>query len=116
MPRVNNGGRVGLRVEGIYRQLLEYERRKCDEPDPRRLYTDNPGDPAPVFLRSRHLLRALEAGEAVRLPVWKLGGHTVPDERIRRLKREDRTITGWLVGPDDSVAPIREHGNRELRV
>ena len=44
--------------------------------------------------------RRLEAGEPVRVPRWRLGGSTVPDKQIRRLKR-DRGITGWAVCTDD---------------
>jgi hypothetical protein len=105
MPRVSSS-RVGLHLEGVYQRLLEYERRKCSEPDPRRL--GGSGEDDSVFRRPTHRLDALEAGEPVRFPVWILGGATVPDERIRRVKREDRSINGWLVAADDSVAPLRE--------
>jgi hypothetical protein len=53
------------------------------------------------------MLDALEAGEPVRVAWWQLGGHPVPDERIRQLKRQDRDITGWIVRPDDVVIPAR---------
>ena len=60
-----------------------------------------------MFRRSTRLLDALELGEPAEVPVWMLGGHTVPDERIRELKRGDRTITGWVVNADDIVVPLR---------
>jgi hypothetical protein len=51
-------------------------------------------------------LADLEAGRPVELPVWRLGGHSEPDERIRRLKREDRSIRGFLVFSDDTVLSL----------
>ncbi|MDX6307019.1 MAG: hypothetical protein QOI06_65, partial [Nocardioidaceae bacterium] len=39
MPRVSGGGAGGgIRIPGIYQALLEKERRRCDKPDPRRIF------------------------------------------------------------------------------
>jgi hypothetical protein len=113
MPRVSDGGDAGaLRVAGIYRRLLERERKKTNNGNPRRVFSD-PARPEEGFtMYPIGLFRQLEAGEPVRLPWWQLGGHTVPDERIRRLKRDDRSITGWIVHPDDTVIPERDQGRR----
>jgi hypothetical protein len=62
-------------------------------------------------MRTSPYLADLEAGQAVTLPVWWLGGNSEPDQRIRRLKRENRgVISGWLVRPDDVVVPLRAAG------
>jgi hypothetical protein len=110
MPRVNDGGPAdGLRVPGLYRALLEKERRRCEEPDPRRVLSDAPNDPAPVFRRSRKLLDALEAGKAVVMPRWLVGsGRSVPPVVLPW----DRSVDYVRVSPDDGVRPAeysREH-------
>jgi len=56
----------------------------------------------------------LEAGESADVPVWMLGDHTVPDERVRELKRGDRSIRGWIVYPDDTVT-LEKRFPRERR-
>jgi hypothetical protein len=96
-----------LRVPGVYAELLERERQLTAAGDPRRVAS---GTGQSFMRRSPVLFEELSAGGPVRVPRWALGGHTVPDERVRRMKREDATITGWLVGPDDSVTPLREGG------
>lgn len=119
MPRVSNdsGGAAGvLRIPGVYARLLGRERERASkgDPRPRRIYAGGPDDgialAAPGHSRTQsasRVLHRLVAGEPVELPRWALGGATVPDERVRRLKREDRSITGWLVRPDDTVTPLR---------
>ncbi len=108
MPRVNSGGGV-LRVPGIYRRLLEDERERCERLEPQLLFGTLAADPK-VYRRSTVLRDALEAGEPVRVPVWMLGGHMVRDERIRDLRRGDRSITGWIVHPNDTVIAARGDG------
>lgn len=106
MPRVDDGNELGggaIRMPGLYQRLLSRERDRVQKPDPqwRR------GEPAPPewMVKSRHLSH-LEAGEPVRLASWELGGRSEPDERIYRL-RQDRSITGWTVTPNDEVIPER---------
>src|SRR5689334_21511149 len=107
MPRVSDGDGDALRVAGIYRRLLEREREASNNGDPRRVYAD-PARPEEGFtMYPTALFRRLDAGEPVRVPWWWLGGSTVPDQRIRRLKREDRSITGRIVRSDDTVTPVR---------
>lgn len=107
MPRVSEAGEEAgvLHVPGVYAALLERERQLTDNGDPRRIASGRGH-----IARPTRLFRALLAGEPVELPKWKLGGQTVPDRRIKRLCREDRTITGWVVKPDDSVIPVRDEG------
>ncbi len=84
---------------------MDREREKCAKPDPRLVI---PGSLEPkVFRRSTGRLKAMEAGEPTQFPWWMLGGWSEQDERIRRLKREDRSITAWMVYPDDTVMPLR---------
>jgi hypothetical protein len=104
MPRVDSGGGAVVRVPGAYGALLERERELTDAGDPRRVASAGGG----FMRRPTVLFEALSRGEAVTVPVWKLGGRTAPDDRLRRLARNDRTITGWLVSVDDSVTPVRE--------
>jgi hypothetical protein len=100
--------RGGIQVPGIYGRLLQQEQNP--RPDPRRKRTADGQtvEPCPEHLLPRsRTLQALEAGEPVDLPGWRLGGHSEPDERIRRLQRQDRSIVGWLVYADDTVVPQR---------
>lgn len=102
--------RGGITVHGIYGRLLEHERENAGRPDPRWLRTEAGlrGEPCPEQWRAKsYLLDALEAGKPVELPSWRLGGHSEPDERLRRMLHEDRSLVGWLVYGDDVVVPVR---------
>ncbi len=93
-------------MPGVYAALLERERQRTNDGDPRRVFSDSDGD---FTMAPTHLFHASSTGESVELPWWRLGGHTVPNERIRQLKRADRSITGWRVHADDAVLPIRRN-------
>ena|ERR1700757_629174 len=100
----------GLRLPGLYRRLLEHERQVVRTPDPRwsRTDTGRRGEPCPKpWLRKSSILGALEAGEPVDLPTWRLGGRSYPDERLRVMPHADRSIVGWKVHCDDTVSPRR---------
>lgn len=102
--------RGGLKAPGVYARLLEKERERDNRADPRWARTEagRRGEPCPDEWREKsRLLPALEAGEPVEVPTYRLGGRTVPDERLRRMPHEDRSITGWLVHADDVVVPVR---------
>ncbi len=77
MPRVDGGAVSGgvLRVAGVYRSLLEKEREQHARFGKIHAVDSGQGEPAVVFRRPRHLLDALEAGEPVTVPFWRLGGH-----------------------------------------
>jgi hypothetical protein len=117
MARVKRAGtssssarRGGIHVPGIYGRLLEREREVVVTPDPRWFRTDagRRGEPCPLHLmRTSLILAALKAGEPVEVPTYRLGGRSVPDDRLRRMPHEDRSIAGWLVHADDMVVPIR---------
>ncbi len=117
MARIRRGSapgrRGGITVPGIYGRLLERERENAGRPDPRWLHTEAGlrGEPCPDEFRSKSdLLDALEAGEPVEVPSWRLGGHSEPDERLRLTHHRDRSIVGWLVHSDDVVVPVRKAG------
>jgi hypothetical protein len=102
--------RGGIRVLGVYARLLEQERKRGNRIDPRWARTEagRRGEPCPDEWREKSsLLPALEAGEPVELPSWRLGGLSEPDERLRRTPHDDRSIVGWLVHADDTVVPVR---------
>jgi broad specificity phosphatase PhoE len=97
----------GLRIEGLYQQMLELERHKHRERaavDPR-WTRQHPGEDAPpVYRRRDDPLRSLEAGvpvlaprSAVRLAYWYLSG----------LKGDpfpwDLSVRTVRVSPDDVV-------------
>jgi hypothetical protein len=107
--------RGGVHVPGIYVRLLEQERGRGNRIDPRWARTEagRRGDPCPDEWREKSLLLpALEAVEPVDLPSWRLGGFSEPDERLRRMPHEDRSIVGWLVHVDDKVVPVRRGDER----
>jgi len=52
-------------------------------------------------------LDGLEAGQPVEVPKWMLGGNRWPQSRDWPEDR-DRTVTGWLVQPDDRVQALRD--------
>jgi hypothetical protein len=97
-------------VPGVYGRLLEHERENAGRPDPSWLNTGAGlrGEPCPEQYRENsYLLEALELGIPVEVPSWRLGGHSEPDERFRRMWFEDRSIVGWMEYSDDLAVPIR---------
>lgn len=103
---------AGTACAGVHAALLERERENATDPgriDPR-WKRQHPGEVPPpdssLWGVNRKRLAALEAGEPVRLVSWELGGHSFPDEGIERRRRQDRSITGWLVSPDDTVTAL----------
>lgn len=113
MARLRRSSGVGtqdIRIPGIYARLLEREREVVKTPDPRWARTEGGrrGELcAPDWLHKSPYLADLEADRPVELPVWRLGGRSEPDERLRRMRRRDRSIVVWLVHPDDVVMPVR---------
>lgn len=117
MPRIDDdddytGDGGGLHIQGLYEKVGEREQERATDPrriDPR-WKRQHPGELPPpgssLWGGSRERLAALEAGEPVRLASWELGGHSFPDEGIERWRRQDRSITGWLVSPDDTVTAL----------
>lgn len=107
MPRFEARG-GGIQIPGLYRALLEKERQRCAEPDPRRIWSGDPGEPAAVFHRSRRLLDALEAGKPVVMVRWMVGSHvSVPPVVLPW----DRSVKSVLVSPDDVVSPAEGDGS-----
>lgn len=121
MARIDGGraGVEGIVIPGLYGRIHDRESDRARTPDPRWVATEaaQRGDPCPPERMQNPLvpLDDLEAGRPVRLPWWMLGGHREPDERIRRMAREDRSISGWLLAPDDVAVPIRETGSQNTR-
>jgi hypothetical protein len=75
VPRFSDGEMdgLGVRVPGLYQALLERERRRRAQADPRNILSDDPGDLRPVYRRTRRLLDALEAGLPVVMVRWMVG-------------------------------------------
>jgi hypothetical protein len=112
-PGVGATRQGAVHVPGIYRRLLAQERQRAATPDPRWRHSPaaQRGEVCPAdWLQSSPWLADLEAGGPVELPIWALGGHREPDERFRRLTREDRSIRSWTVHSDDMVVPFRRAG------
>jgi hypothetical protein len=106
MPRVDQAGVAGggLRVPGLYRALLARERWHHERYGELRARPPLREGELPVYRRPRHLLDALEAGEPVTVPRWRLGGHSMP--RMPDVWRSDRRPTAFAVTSDDSVRPV----------
>jgi hypothetical protein len=110
VPRFSDGGLGGgIRVPGLYEALLVKERRRCREPDPRNILSDQPGDMSPVFHRSRRLLDALEAGKPVVLPWWMVGSPRSQPPVVLPWDRQE--VPSLLVSPDDVVRPAESSGH-----
>jgi hypothetical protein len=111
VPRFSDGEMdgLGVRVPGLYQALLVKERRRCREPDPRNILSDEPGYTSPVFHRSRRLLDALEAGKPVVMLRWMVGSRrsTPPVD----LPWDRESVTAVLVSPDDVVRPAESTGH-----
>lgn len=101
MPWLESGiADGGLVVEGIYRRLLERERVKCSERDPRFELGVGP------FVRPRAMLRALEVGENVL--VGRRTAEVANDFRLRL--PWDSSVRSVRVSADDVVRPtVEEH-------
>ena len=61
----------------------------------------------PVVRSARRKLAALEAGEPMVIPAWKLGGNSFPEARSIPWVA-DRSVTNVRVRPDDEVVPLWE--------
>lgn len=99
-PGMGGDGVRGYRAPGLYASLLEAERGRCGEVDPRWRHTaaGHEGEPAPEhYRRSRRLLDALEAGKTVKVPLPWAKKWPLP------WKRPD--VTAVTVTPDDLVRP-----------
>ena len=90
-----------MHIPGIYQALLVREREHHERWGERKVDVD-PDEPSKgFFLRDRHLLDALEAGEPVTLSTSQIGGRGVPS-----LPPEWRGSHRWFsVSADDRVAP-----------
>ncbi|MBZ4581105.1 hypothetical protein [Mycobacterium avium] len=93
-------------IPGLYRRLRDDLEREVAAGDPRALFaTDDPderrrlNDTSPMIRQARRRLAAMNDGEPVTIPRWKLG--TVPS--IVWLL--DPTITQVTVSADDAVRP-----------
>jgi hypothetical protein len=102
MPRIRGGispARDGVRVHGIYEEMLRREREWARRS---RTVLADPSDPsAGCFRRPAHLLEALEAGEPVTVAAWQLGGRRV---RVpESLRPGNCRGARWRVTADDVV-------------
>jgi hypothetical protein len=93
----------GVRIPGIYQAMLEKERRRCAESDPRRIYSSEPDDPSPVYRRPRVLLEGLEGGKPALMARWMVGSRrSTPPVDLPWDRESVRTVR---VSPDDVVSP-----------
>lgn len=103
MPRTRRGAaraRVGVRVPGIYEDLLLRERDSVERSDA--AAKDRAKRGLGVFRRSRHLLDALEAGEPVTASASQLASRRVHvPEHLRPGRRTG--VRWWRVTSDDAV-------------
>jgi hypothetical protein len=116
----------GLRIEGLYQRMLEREREKCSQPDPRKTFADPNNPDAGFYCRPRSLLDALEAEKSVlaqrssvRLAYWYLTGlkqdpfpwdrsvKTVQVTPADVVTASDREIPWYGCSVDEFVAVVR---------
>jgi hypothetical protein len=90
--------RVGVRVPGIYADLLLRERDSVSRADA--AAADRAKRGLGGFRRSRHLLDALEAGKPVTVSASQLVSGRV---QIPEHMRPGRSARWWRVAPDDAV-------------
>jgi hypothetical protein len=117
MPRTRRGAaaaRVGVRVPGIYADLLLRERDSVGRSDAAAAGRAERG--LGVFRRSRHLLDALEAGEPVTVSASQLVSRRV---QVPEHMRPGRCHSWWRVTPDDAVeqasSPVIDRAPRRPR-
>jgi len=114
MPRTRRGigpAAGGVRVDGIYADLLRREREfyyQHGEPfvteDGREIrvwWKDRDDHSAGCFVNNRHLLDALEAGEAVTVAAWQLSSRRV--QVPESLRPGNCPGSWWRVSADDVV-------------
>ncbi len=120
MPRTRRGmgsARAGIRVPGIYEDLLRRERERFA--GRRTVFSVDPKDPgAGFFRRSTHRLGALEAGEPVTVSASQLVSRRVEvPEHMRPGRRAG--ARWWRVTPDDVVelasSPVVDRPTRKRR-
>jgi antitoxin (DNA-binding transcriptional repressor) of toxin-antitoxin stability system len=118
MPRTRRGAaaaRVGVRVPGIYADLLLREREGVGRAD---AAAADRAERGLRCRRSRHLLDALEAGEPVVVSASQLVSRRVPvPEHMRPGRRAG--VRWWRVTPDDAVeqasSPVVDRPTRKRR-
>lgn len=95
----------GLHVRGVYAGLLEAER--ADSAAAQQVWINPDDHPRGFFERSTALLEALKAGKTVVVPMWFLGGRSVPcNEAFREYKRRlAPRPRQWIVSPRDVIRP-----------
>jgi hypothetical protein len=104
MPRVEADGSCGgLRVPGLYAALLERERGHHERWGGRRVYADPEDHSQGFFLRDRHLLDALEAGEPAVFSGHDLGGNGIPQVPLSAEQKPWPNY--YTVTPDDRIVP-----------
>jgi hypothetical protein len=106
MPRVeaDSCGGAGLHIPGLYRALLEKERTSQKRAD--RATERMREEFGYSSRRDRRLLEALEAGQTVIMPRWRVGHRrsTPPVD----LPWDRQMVTTVAVSPDDVVSPTDE--------
>jgi len=90
-----------VHVPGIYQSLLRRERERAARSRTTAADPQNPG--AAFFLRSRHLLNALDAGEAVTVSASQLGMGSGEIRLPEHMRPGNAPGSWWLVTPDDVV-------------
>jgi hypothetical protein len=104
MPRVEADSSCGgLRVPGLYEALRERERRHHERWGGRRVYADPEDHSQGFFLRDRHLLDALEAGEPAVFSGHNLGGWGIPKVPLSAEQKDWPNY--YTVTPDDLIVP-----------
>jgi hypothetical protein len=97
----------------MYRALLWSQCRAQTRPDPRLFCTADNAEQRSEYDRAREqagcraeelFVERVKAGEPITVPAWQLGGRRAP-EHVRRIKRENRSVTAWRVCADDTVVP-----------
>jgi hypothetical protein len=108
MPRVryDGSGGGGLRIPGLYRALLDKERDRQERAD--RATVRMREEFGYSSRRDRRLLDALEAGQTVVMPRWRVGHKrsTPPVD----LPWDRHEVTTVRVSPDDVVRPAEGPG------
>jgi hypothetical protein len=91
----------------LYQALLAKERERHERYGRRLIHNRGGDEPGlAVYRRPCRMLDALEAGQAVTVPAWRLGGHGVPRVPI------PRELKCWphrfVVSPDDTVVSSQD--------
>jgi hypothetical protein len=118
MARKIKEGAVVVRLEGLYRRIMDDTQAEIERGDPRAQFATDErrrmNGRSPVIKQLRHRLSAMEDGEAVVMPCSYVGSHNCYPEAAGLSWLHDHHGGGvplMLVTAWDAISPYHRHQN-----